>query len=165
MVQLAKSRTAYQIIFLGRILPAWLLQASASHYKMQAVGIQLSGTLCNQQPQNKALWLITRVMTLQKWYSRHNWPAIFSIPLWRCNSFLFFTSHWLVLLQALFIKTFYLPTQRQFLLAITTIHSYHSSRQRHWPNPLWEKGKDNTNSLSCTCICYGRGAYCLRSLS
>lgn len=54
-LQLAESRIAYQIIILGRILPAWLLQASASHYKMEAAGIQPSGALCNQWPQNKAL--------------------------------------------------------------------------------------------------------------
>lgn len=55
MLQLAESRIVYQIIILGRILPAWLLQKSASHYKMQAVGIQPSGTMCKQRPQNKAL--------------------------------------------------------------------------------------------------------------
>lgn len=61
MLQLAESRIAYQIIILGRILlPAWLLQESASHHKMQAVRFQPSGTLCNHQAQNKALWLITQ---------------------------------------------------------------------------------------------------------
>lgn len=55
MLQLAESRIAYQIIILGRILPAWLLQESASHHKMQAVRFQPSGTLCNQRAQNKAL--------------------------------------------------------------------------------------------------------------
>lgn len=71
MLQLAQSRIAYQIIFLGEILPAWLLQASASHYKTQAVGIQLSGTLCSQWPQNKALRLIlTQFTTLQKYYQQ-----------------------------------------------------------------------------------------------